>query len=410
MKKIVFIALFTVGFASAQVKLPSRSTVKKEVKEEISSSNSGSNTKKEEKTKSDSSTNVEETNSPAKGQINVFWKHIEKMRNHTNETNKQVVFSSGIQSAKMSLNNTKSKDPNYDTTHMEKALAECQEVYNGLAGGKENLRQTRNETASKSEVLLKKPFLFEKGYINIGGDNVENRVFANEKIKESNAVIEDYKNQVNAFLSSNPEKVMYQNDLKSVVIKANSVDLAIKFAADVYKNYRTVASVTAFQDLILYKNFIECMKKVFPNEPSLTTNLVKVNNAIQEFGMHDKFMDKLESNQKAYVSNLKMGKSVINDATLEARAKKQYESAKMNSRPYTVTKVAIVSDWKLIKNDFDLPLYKQVYVNFAIKFSDGKCGIAVGWMNQDYEGGGRYSEANLQNPGNIQEIPCENLK
>ena len=93
---------------------------------------------------------------PAKAQVNSFWKQIEKMRNHDKEDNKQVVFSSAIQSAQSALNNTKLKDPSYNTANMEKALKECQDVYNGLASGKEDLRNSRISTQKKMNLFFER--------------------------------------------------------------------------------------------------------------------------------------------------------------------------------------------------------------------------------------------------------------
>lgn len=418
MKNLVLVMMLLMAFnVSAQFKLPSRDAVKKEVKKEVNKEikkevkdlKSDSN-KKSSQPKETTPIPTEEASGPAKGQINTFWKQIAKMRNHTKEDNKQVVYSGGIQSAQMSLNNTKTKDPNYDTSQMEKALQECQEVYNALDNAKYGTRDSRMATVNASETLFDKPFIFNKAYLNIGGDKLNDRAYIEEKLKESDAVIEDYKNQIDAFLASNPEKKMYQNDQSAVAVKAGFAVGFIKKAEDVFKNYRTLGSVTAYQDLLICKNFIESVKKVFPQEPALDANLTKLNQALQQYGSRESFMNKMGANQKEFVKNLRMGKAVTSNPAIEKSAKQQFESADMSSQKYTVTKVNIVNDWKLTKNELDIPLYKELFVNLAIKFADGKCGLANAWMRQDYEGGGKYGSAQLTMPGAIQELPCENLK
>jgi hypothetical protein len=385
------------------------------VSSQVRTSNRNTNTKEEtEKKTSTSNTSTaipsEETSSPAKGQINTFWKQIAKMRNHTKEDNKQVVYSGGIQGAQMSLNNTKIKDPNYNTAEMEKALKECQEVYASIDNSKNDLRANRVTAVNNSQLLFGKPFVFEKATINIGGKNTDDRAFIQQKLAESDAIIKDYKSQVDAFIASNPEKAMYQNDQKAVAIKANSAEGLIKKTDDVFKNYRTQASVAAYQDLVICKAFIESVKKVFPQETTLDANLIKLNLALEKYGTRDRFMDQMMTNQKDYVKNLRIGKPVMSSPELEKIAKQAFENADMSSQKYTVTKVNIVSEWKLTKNELGIPLHKELYVNFAIKFADGKCGLANGWLNQAYEGGGVYGSPNLYNPSSIQELPCENLK
>ena len=199
---VVFIFMLVIN-AFSQARTTSRNTIIKEETEKKSIS-------------SNSSTPIptEETSSPAKGQINTFWKQIAKMRNHTKEDNKQVVYSGGIQGAQMSLNNTKIKDPNYNTTEMEKALKECQAVYTSLDNAKYGTRDSRVATVNSSQILFDKPFIFEKASFYIGGKNTDDREFILQKLKESDAIIKDYQNQVDAFIASGPEKAMYQNDQK----------------------------------------------------------------------------------------------------------------------------------------------------------------------------------------------------
>ena len=78
-------------------------------------------------------------------------------------------------------------------------------------------------------------------------------------------------------------------------------------------------------------------------------------------------MNKMVANQTAYVKNLRIGKPVMNNPELEKIAKDQFEKADMSSQKYTVTKVNIVSEWKLTKNELGIPLHKELYVNLAIK-------------------------------------------
>lgn len=352
----------------------------------------------------------EETSSVAKGQINLFWKHIEKMRNHTDENNKQVVYSSGIQNAQMALKNTKTKDSNYNTTAMEKALQECQQVYNSLAGGKENLRQQRNETAAAATELFSTPYIYAKAAMNVGGEDVNNEAAILQALQASNDLLLEYTRRVDEFIASKPEPAMYMSKQPTVADRAKAAEGFVKSAADVYQNYRTKASVAAYQNLVICKTYLENARRVYTNEPVLDENLQKINEALTKYQSPEAFMKKMADNQKEYVKNLRMGKPMMSDATIEKVAKADYERMKMSKQAYAVTKVHIVSNWRLEKNVLDIPLHKEVYVNLAIKLADGNCGIAVGWVRQDYEGGGTYGAPRLILPSPVQELPCENLQ
>jgi hypothetical protein len=403
MKNIFFTLLLTIVISSyAQPRIPRGTDTKQENK----------NDKKETITKTPTAitaTPTEEPSGPAKGQIKTFWKYIEKMQQHTKQDNMQVVYSGGIQNAQMALANTKTKDPNYNTTQMEKALKECQDIYNKLDNVRYATRDTRVATINSSQVLFDKPFVFEDAALKIAGDDVNNKSVILNAIKTSDATIEEYARQIDGFLASNPEKAMYQNDQKTVVLIASRCENVIKQVAEEHKKGRNMGNVSLLQNLYIYKAFIENVKKVFTNEGNLNTYLGKVNAAIALYGSRENFMDKMETNQAEFVKNLRMAKAVMSNPALEKSAKQQYESADMHSQSYTVTKVNIASDWTLTKNDLGIPLYKELYINLAIKFADGSCGLANAWLRQEYEGGGKYSSAKLTMPGSIQVLPCENL-
>jgi hypothetical protein len=353
---------------------------------------------------------TDEPKSPAKGQIKTFWKYIEKMRTHTKQDNMQVVYSGGLQNARMSLSNAKMKDANYNTAEMEQALKECQDVYDKLDNTRYATRDTRVATINSSQVLFDKPFIFENAELKIAGDAINKQGVILNALKISDASIDEYTRQIDEFLASKPEKAMYQNDQKTVAIIASKSEGVIKQVADEYKNGRSLANVSVLQNLYIYKAFIENVKKVFTTEGSLNTYLGKVNAAIAQYGSREGFIAKMAANQAEFIKNLRMAKSVMSNPALEKSAKQQYENISMSNQQYTVSKVNIASDWKLTKNELGIPLYKELYINLAIKFADQTCGLANAWMRQEYEGGGNYSGAKLTMPGSIQQLPCENLK
>lgn len=106
--KMFFIAVLAIAnTAAAQLKIPGRKAIEKKVEKTANSVLNGSDKKDNGSSAPDTNIPAEETNSPAKSYINSFWKHIEKMKNHDNENNKQIVYNNGINAAKTALNNTK---------------------------------------------------------------------------------------------------------------------------------------------------------------------------------------------------------------------------------------------------------------------------------------------------------------
>lgn len=415
MKYVCIALLLLSAAAQAQLKIPGRKELEKKAEKAVEKATRGESGQaksgQSESASGDSQVAIppEETSSPAKSQINLFWKHIDKMRSHTKQDNMQVVYGSGIQNAQMALKNTKIKDAAYNTADMEKALQQCQDVYNGLASGKEDKRNADNAATKSVTELLTFPYIFKEAALNIGGDGVDDETLIKAKLAESDAKLMTYKDKIDAFLASNPSPATYVHS-EGTVVNRSFPDGYLKQADIVYKTYRTKASVGAYQDLLICRTYIENAKRVYPNATTLDEHLRKVNEGLAKYGSRDDFMNKMAANQKEYVKNLRMGKPMMSNPTIEKVARSEYERMKMSSQGYTVTKVHIVSEWRLEKNVLDIPLHKEVYVNLAIKLADGKCGIAVGWVRQDYEGGGTYGAPRLILPSPVQELPCENLQ
>lgn len=391
--------------ARAQLKIPGRKAVEKKIE------------KKVEKTADDilngktgTSIPAEETSGPAKSYINSFWKHIEKMKNHDDESNKQVVYHNGISAAKTAMNNTKMKDPGYNTGKMEEALAECQAVYDGLGKSKQNLRDSRMATEEYIKQLIKEPFLFKRGELQIDGDSTEFDTAIDNALGASDAVIKEHEDEVEAFLKTNPETVITQNGLSSAKAKGSSVPNAIKQAEDAYKNDRAMSSVYYLQRLYLLRAYIAGALRIFPGENSLQQNHDLVVAAIEKFGSRKGYMAKLQENYKQWVKNLKIGKAVMSDPAIENLVKKEYQ-AWGSFEKMTVTKVNLASSWRLEKNSLDIPIRKEVYVNIAFKKPTGECGLGVAYVIQEYEGGGKYGAPYMARQGILaRAVPCENLK
>jgi hypothetical protein len=393
---------------SAQFKIPGRKAVEK--KAEKTANDIVNNTGKKSNDAPGTTIPAEETSGPAKSYINSFWKHIEKMKTHDNESNKQVVYNNGINAAKTALNNTKMKDPSYDTKEMEKTLAEYQSVYNGLGKSKQNLRDSRTATIEYMQQLITEPFIFTKGELQVNGDSTQLESAINNALAKSDAVINEHAEKVEEFLQTNPEEVMIKNNLRTAQIKAGIVPGSIKRAEEAYKNERSMSSVYYLQQLYLYRAYIAGALKIFPGDNSLQENHDLVVSAIERMGSRQGYMAKLKENYKEWAKNLKMGKAVMNDPSLEKLAKKEFEEWGSWDK-MTVTRVTLASPWRLEKNSLDIPVKKEVYVNMAFKKPDGSCGLAVAYLVQEYEGGGKYGGAYMTMPSILAAVvPCENLK
>ncbi|MBL7746292.1 MAG: hypothetical protein JNM19_02590 [Chitinophagaceae bacterium] len=263
-------------------------------------------------------------------------------------------------------------------------------------------------TMKFTKILFEEPFIFSKGSLNIPGDKGNNKPAVLEALAESDKVIQEYGAKITEFLNSKPTAVIIKNSFNKVTSKAHGLQYAIQKAAEGYNEWRTLSSVSFLQELYLYQAFLAGAMRVYPEAISLQEKYDEATAAIKVYGSREDYMAKMEKNQQDYAKNMRLKKAVFNDASLEASAKKQYEAAWAVDK-VTVVKVNITSSWVIEKNLLDIPLHKEVEVNFAIKKADGSCAFAAGYMRSVYEGGGRYSAASLIMPGAPQTAPCENL-
>lgn len=263
-------------------------------------------------------------------------------------------------------------------------------------------------TLKYTKILFDEPFVLSKGNVNIPGDKADNKPAVLEALAASDKVIKEYEAKITEFLNSKPTAIILKQSFNTVTNKANGLRGAIEKAAEGFNEWRTLSSVTFLQDLYLYQAFIGGAIRVYPEAISLQEKYDEATEAIKKYGSREDYMAKLQKNQSDYVKNLRMKKAVFNDAAMESAARKQYEAAWAADK-VSVTKVHITSNWVIEKNILDIPLHKEVEVNFAIKKADGSCSLAAAYMRCTYEGGGKYSAPTLLMPGAPITVPCENL-
>ncbi len=269
-------------------------------------------------------------------------------------------------------------------------------------------RDGAEKTAKSMKELFTESILFSKGILKIDGDRGNNKPAVLEAIQQSDKVIKEFETKVEEFIQSKPTKTIIKSYFNTVTSKANSVSNAIENAADGLLNGRSISYVSYLQNLYLYQAFIAGAIKIYPEALSLQEKLDEVSQAIQKYGSRESYIAKLEKNNIDWVKNQRMKPAVFSDPSLEARAKQQYE-AWAAAQKLVVTKVHITSNWTIEKNILDVPLHKEVQVSFAIKKADGSCGFSSAYMRQIYEGGGKYSAANMIMPNSVLTVPCENL-
>lgn len=263
-------------------------------------------------------------------------------------------------------------------------------------------------TMKQMKLLFTESFLFSKGSLNIPGDQANNKPAVLSALSESDKVITEFEQKVDAFIQSKPVAAVLKSSYASVVSTAKRAAVAIEQAARAKKEYRVMSAVSFLQELYLYKAYIAAAMKVYPEALSMQEQLDAVEAAIQSQGSREDYIALMEKNQLDYVKGLRMKKAVASDPGIEKMVKSSYETSWAADK-LTVVKVHIVSAWTIEKNVLDIPLHKELEVNMAIKKADGSCALAAGYVRAEYEGGGKYGAPFLLMPTPPTTVPCENI-
>lgn len=426
MKTIILaIAALTCTTVFAQPRIPGRNDLEKKATKEVKSigkeDNTNNNTppKEDTPTKPTAGPTATEASGPAKGQISTFWKHIEKMRNHTKEDNKQVVYSSGLQGAKSALNNTKIKDPSYNTAEMEKALAECQAVYDGVASGKQDLRDSREKTAKE----LKQFFDWQtKNMISYNYQSNETDAEKIQRVRDNDDSIARYKQLAVAYVNQTKDPIVYK-DWQAYVKNIAKSHQEPYDKKDKYPGRLTVpmhhltdpesmynlGSFSLVQEVKELEAYFYAATVIYPNEPDLIKAYEWCKKAVAEVGTTDQFLAKINKSQGDYLKKVKFPAAKVNDAALEAEFKKHFNALGYKE---TITKVNVQStDWTIDRNELTGVIVgrsKQAYI--ATKTADGTCYVTEFWIMQDYNGSGYGSFRNVTNNSFRSKLACENVK
>jgi len=265
------------------------------------------------------------------------------------------------------------------------------------------------EGGSKTiENLLTKPFIFTRGELQVSGDDVTNKKAFQDAIAKSDAVIKEYNDEVTKYLAGNPSPSAYKDKLNTTLAKASGLNNAISQTEKESKQGTSLGMVYYLQNLYIYKGYLEGVTKIYPENEKLKNYLSSATTAINSYGSRDKFMGKMEENQKNMAKNLKMIPAQQSNPKIEAMVKKQYEQS---FKGFTVTKVNITyAAWIVDKNELDIPICRKLSVCVAVKNAKGECGIGSSNVKEDYMGSGSYGEAYSYLPSDPIIVPCENIK
>lgn len=137
---------------------------------------------------------------------------------------------------------------------------------------------------------------------------------------------------------------------------------------------------------------------------ALQAQIDKEKAMLEEYISSGKFDAHVAKYRQEIIDAVRVGKSMMTNATYENMAKAGA------AKDGTVKRVTITNaTWLVKKNDYGIPLYKYLPVDIALTDKDGKCWLAYGQIRKAYEGGGVYGGEFFDYWNKQAEMNCANI-
>jgi hypothetical protein len=313
-----------------------------------------------------------------------FWKAIEENR---------------PAQAKTSLDSLKRREPNFDASKMDQALADL------LAKRESASTSARSDTRTKNEAgqMLNSIFAFTPRSGSFEkSDVVKAAIAENSKMRE----------QVLAL-----DRALIQRDLDSARRTVKSALLShTQKIADLLKriNESVEADKTerTYNELLFRQAFWENASKIFPDEPEAAEAYGSISKTIKDLGTPEQLAAKAIANLNAVIDAERLPKAAVSDAKLEKWFKDVFtDTSQLRGRNYTFLKAVILDTNYLIKRNelTGVILGRSRGAAIAFKDENGKCKWGRYAISEDYAGGS-FTGGTLSMDFDQKEIRCTNIK
>lgn len=300
--------------------------------------------------------------------------------------------------AKSALDSVKRREPNFDASKMEKALADMQ--------NKKEKDHTDSQNATRTRIDADKILtdLFER---NLQTDSSDKE----ESVKNS---IAEYNQKTEKILAI--DKSLIQKELDSslrYVKKTLEADdrERNKLVSRLNEALNAENSETVYLELLLRQSYWDNAHRIYPNEADISAAYTTTTNEINKLGTLESRKANAEKNLNARIDAERMPKAVLRDAKLEKWFEDVFktQTAQRGSN-YTFLKVNIISTDYLIKRNelTGIILSRSRGAHIAFKKADGKCYHGLYGIVQQYVGG-TFQGGKLTEDFAHAEMRCENV-
>lgn len=312
-----------------------------------------------------------------------FWKAIEDGREF---------------GAKSALESVKRREPNFDASKMEKALAD---MISKRANEKEGAKNELRSKIEADKILTK---LFQRNLQTDSGDTEDS----------TQKAIAEYNQLTEKVLIMDRSSIQKELDLALRYIKKvlEAADRnRTKLTTRLNESLDAKTSEHLYYELLLRQSYLDNAHRVFPDETDINTAYTAISSDIKSLGTAAERAAKAEKNLNAKIDAERMSRSPVRDAKLEKWFKDMFSDASaMQNKGYTILRVIILNnDYNIKRNELTgIVVGRARGADIAFKDKNGKCKHGIYAISQEYVGGA-FTNATLSMDFDHREMRCENV-
>jgi hypothetical protein len=314
-----------------------------------------------------------------------FWKALEEKR---------------FVAAESKLNSLKRREPNFDASKMDKALADA----------KNQKDQTRAENRAK---LLS----------NINASSALNDLFSARVIQaDSSDTADSIKEEIEKYSKMADEVIAADRNELARDLERTLESLARDLGNDAPTNAKLVKSVneatesknaeSAYYELLLRQSYWDTARRIFPNETPIAKAYDAITSQINALGTAEQRAAKAERNMNAKIDAERLPKAVVRDAALEKALQNAFVArAAASNWQYAFIKAVVISDdYGLTRHSITGIILSRYRIGaIAFKDKDGKCRQGRFRIDQNYVGGSFSGTWRGDFADFTHEMRCENV-
>ena len=300
--------------------------------------------------------------------------------------------------AKSSLEAVKRREPNFDASKMEKALADMN------SNREAEKVSAKNDFNSKNEAGKILGQLFER---NLQADSFTKEAAVTNSIAENNKLSEKIFSLNRALIQSELDSTLRRvKSALSVNDRENT-----KLLTRINESLDGKTSEFMYYELLLRQSYWDNARKIFPDESDITAAYNSLSESIKSLGTPDQRNAKATKNLTAKIDAERLPKAAVRDAKLEKWFKDVFtDTSAMRNKNYTFLKAVILApDYNIKRHPITgIVVGRARGAVIAFKDQDGKCKHGLYAISQEYVGGA-FSGGTLSMDFDHQEMRCENI-